>query len=573
MESIYKIDAVKSKEKSLFFISALFIFLTFTFISCQEDFLDLTPKDSYTEATVFDDPVLTEAFLNYAYRMVPHGFQEVSGILPLACVCDEGHAKGQVARTGPILLGNQTPSNMFSLDVWTGRGLSLEDDYYARNYKSYWIPIKQCNEFLEKTIGSKIEETLLTRMTGEAKTIRAYSYFRLICHYGGVPLITEPFTLDDNFKIPRNTYDEVMNFVISELDEAIDMLPLDYDAENMGRLTKGAAMAIKARALLFYASPLNNPSNDMTRWQKASDAAKAVIDLNKYELYPDYKELFTEKGGYNSEVIWGRPFKHILNYEVYLERRLYPNGSMGHGHCPPIQNLVDDYEMLSGKLPKNDPDYDPQNPYVNRDPRFYATIAYDGAPFLGRNLETFIPGGLDSFESPISSWNASETGYNMRKFITDDPIVDIGSGNTNPLWLWFRYAEVLLNYAEAEYFLGDEVTARQYLNMVRSRPGVNMPPVTEGGQALFDRIVNERRIELAFEEHRFFDVRRWKIATTVLSISHKRIYITKDLVTGKKTYEIKEHLPCHFNEWNYLSPIPLEEIEKNDLLVQNPGYN
>jgi len=569
MKRIHKINIYQIKNAAL--IGAFFTGMVFSLISCNEDFLELTPKDSYTEATVFDDGALAESFLNYAYRLLPHGFREVSSILPLAAAVDEAHAKGQVASYGPIILGNQSPSYLFVLDVWTGRGVSIND----RNYKNYWVPVKQCNEFIAKTKESDIEESLLTRMIGEAKVIRAYSYFMLISHYGGVPLIKEPFTLEDDFRIPRNTYDEVMNFVITELDEAIDMLPLSYESANMGRVTKGAAMAIKSRALLYNASPLNNTANDMVKWQKAADAAKAVIDLNIYSLYPDYKELFTEKGGYssnNKEFIWARPFNHLLEPEVYLERRIYPNGSMGHGHCPPIQNLVDDYEMISGKLPKDDPDYDPQNPYINRDPRFYATILYDGAPFVGRTLETFVPGGLDSFESPISSWNASETGYNLRKFVTDDKLVDIGAGNTNALWPWFRYGEILLNYAEAMYFLGKEPECREYLNKVRNRPGVQMPPVTDSGQALFNRIVNERRIELAYEEHRFFDVRRWKIATSVLSVSHKRMYITKDPVSGKKTYEIKEHLPAMFNERNYLSPIPLQEIEKNNMLEQNPGY-
>ncbi len=568
MKRKYRINKIISKGKGLFLMT-FFTGLIFAFTSCQKDFLDLTPKDSYTEATVFDDPALTESFLNYTYRMMPHGFREAGSILPLAGATDEAHVKGGAASFGPILLGNYNPSNMGVLDVWTGRGLSRTD----RNYANYWIPIKQANEFLVKTKDSKIDPELLTRMTGEAKTMRAYSYFKLISYYGGVPLITVPFELDDNFNVARSTYDEVLTFAITELDAAIDMLPVSYpSASYAGRLTKGAAMAIKARALLYAASPLNNPSNDQAKWQKAADAAKAVIDLGIYSLYPDYKELFTEKGGYNDEIIWARPFNHILEPEVYLERRIYPNGSMGHGHIPPTQNMVDAYEMNNGlRIDQAGSGYNPQNPYVDRDPRFYATILYDGAPFVGRTLETFIPGGLDSFESPISSWNASESGYNLRKFITDDHLVDIGAGNTNALWPYFRYAEVLLNYAEANYFLGNEEIAREYLNMIRSRQSVQMPAVTENGDALFERIVNERRVELAFEEHRFFDARRWKIAEEVFSVDHYRMYITKDAL-GNKTYEIKLHLPAHFYPYNYLVPIPLQEIEKNNLLVQNPGY-
>lgn len=566
MKRINKIDIFSTKDKNLTLVSVFFIGLIFTLWSCQDDFLEVTPKDSFTEAAVFEDPALLEAFVNYAYRMTPHGYQEHGGLLPLACMVDEAHSKGNVATVGQIILGNQRPDFLHALDVWTGSGQSRT----SRNYRSYWAPIKQCNEFLANVIDSDIDESLLTRMTGEIKTLRAYAYFRLISHFGGVPLATEPFSLDD-WQMPRNSYDEVMSFVLSELDEAIDMLPFSYTGNDIGRLTKGAAMAIKARALLYYASPLNNPDNDQTRWQAAADAAKAVIDLGEYELYPDYEGIFLEKTGWHSEIIWARPFIHITERQVYLERRLFPNGWLGHGHTPPTHNLVDDYEMITGNLPEDCPTYDPQNPYVNRDPRFYATILFDGAPFKERTLETFI-GGLDSFESPISSWNASETGYNMRKFI-DEEEDDIGSGNTNAPWIYIRYAEVLLNYAEAMYNLGDEDTAREYLNIVRSREGVEMPAVTDSGEALWDRIVNERRIELVFEEHRFFDVRRWKIATEVLSINHTRMRITKDPDTGEKTYEVLDHLPANFNEHNYLSPIPLQEIERNPMLEQNPGYN
>src|SRR5690606_28859952 len=145
-------------------------------------------------------------------------------------------------------------------------------------------------------------------------------------------------------------------------------------------------------------------------------------------------------------------------------------------------------------------------------------------------------------------------------------------GNSNAPWIYIRYAEILLNYAEAMYALGNEEVAREYINRVRSRPGVGMPPVTESGEELWDRLVNERRIELVFEEHRFFDVRRWQIAEDVLSIDHRRMSIHKDPVSGKKTYTVLEHIPANFEEHHYLAPIPLEEIQKNPLLEQNPGY-
>jgi len=331
-----RINIISFKAKRLILISALFAGLLFTFVSCQKDFLDIQPKNSLTEAAVFEDPALLESFVNYTYRMTPHGFAEVGGILPLATMVDEAHSKGNVASVGQILAGNARPDYMHALNVWTGGNLN------NRNYKSYWTPIKQCNEFLDKVSESEnIDHSLLTRMTGEIKALRAYAYFRLISHYGGVPLATKPFSVDD-WQIPRSSYDDVMSFILSELDEAIDMLPLSYSGNNVGRITKGAAMAIKARALLYYASPLNNQGNDLSRWQAAADAAKAVIDLNVYELYPDYQAIFQEKTGYHSEIIWARQFIHILRREVYIERRLFANGWRGHGHAPPIQNLVDD---------------------------------------------------------------------------------------------------------------------------------------------------------------------------------------------------------------------------------------
>jgi hypothetical protein len=199
---------------------------------------------------------------------------------------------------------------------------------------------------------------------------------------------------------------------------------------------------------------------------------------------------------------------------------------------------------------------------------------YDGAPFKGREVETFIPGGLDTREGPSGGWNATKTGYYLRKFI-DESITDpneINQGNSP--WIFFRYAEILLNYAEAKYFLGDEPTCREYINMVRSRPGVDMPPVTESGDALLTRLQHERQIELCFEEHRYFDVRRWKIAPVELNKLPKRMDIVKNLTTGVKTYTVNtmQQFTFVFTDKNYLVPIPQSEIDKNPLLVQNPGY-
>jgi hypothetical protein len=560
METIMKIvyNTLNKVLKS-FFLRTVILILAVQLGSCKKNILDTNPLDKFSDKVVWKDASLMETYINNTYRVLPHGFQ--FGTRRLFCLSDESKPRGS-ASYSVINAGNITPSSLGPLDYWVGT--SADPGYYKC--------ITQCNVFLANVKEADFDSTLKNRMVGEMKTLRAFSYFRLISFFGGVPLITEPFALEDNFDIPRNSYDECMDFVIKELDEAISLLPLDYDAKNMGRITRGAAMAIKSRALLYAASPLNNPSNDQGKWQKAADAAKAVIDLNKYQLYPDYKKMFMASGAYNSEMIWVRPFNHAVDPEtIGIELRFYTNGFNGFGQIEPLQNLVDQYETLNGKLPADDPDYDPQNPYVNRDPRFYATILYDGAPFKDRTIETFLPGGKDSKEGPVTPFNASESGYYVRKYI-DESISNPNYVNaSDPAWPFARYAEILLNYAEAEFHLGNEDVCREYINKVRSRPGVNMPPVTESGDALLKRLQNEDFIEFAFEAHRYFDVRRWKIAPDVLNEPAKGISITKES-NGNKIFKVFTIEERHFSDKNYLVPIPQSEIDKDSKLEQNPGY-
>jgi len=532
--------------------------------SCDSNVLNIEPSDRFSEENVWQDENLIEAYIANTYRNVPSGF--VYPLYNLSVITDELNARSN-AWSWAVNAGNLTADNLQRANFWS-------NDAANRNY---WTSISRVNRFMENIDRERdveIEEDVINRMIGEMRVIRAYSYFKLISLYGGVPLITSTFSLGDDFDVARDSYDDVMNFVITELDKAIDELPLgEYDAVNKGRITQGAAMAVKSRALLYAASPLNNPGNDMRKWQMAADAAKGIIDLGQYSLFDNYKSMFLEENIYNAEMIWQRPYNQLDNHEaVYVELSSYPNGYNGFGQIHPLQNLVDDYETVNGLLPEDDPEYDPQDPYVDRDPRFYATILHDGAQFKGREVETFLPGGLDSNEGPVSAWNATETGYYPRKFVNEE-ITNPSSNNMSQTpWTFFRYAEILLNYAEAMYELGDEDTAREYLNMVRSRPSVDMPDVTESGEALFDRIVNERRIELALEEHRWFDVRRWKIAPSVLNEDQTRMKITKN-PDGTKEYEIVFWKEANFNApRDYLLPIPQDEINKSSALEQNPGY-
>jgi hypothetical protein len=549
------INKLISKIKGIF--SICIIILLFGGLYSCDDFLEREPLDSISDAAVWVDISLVEAYVNYTYSLLHAGWYACSW---LDISSDDGY-------------GTEKPSAHL---IQRGEVTASNVGYLRYPWSWYWSQITYCNRFHANVAGENLDalksqdKDKINRMIGEMKFIRAYAYFRLLAFYGGVPLIKEPFILGEDFMVARNSYDEVLAFVINELDEAATLLPLSYSGDDLGRITKGAALAIKARALLYAASPLWNPGNDVSKWQKAADAAKAVIDLNLYSLHPDYKETFTEAGNFNEEIIWAYITNQGLKYsaEYRIERKMFPNGSQGWGHPSPSQNLVDCYETTNGLLPKDDPSYDAQDPWVNRDPRFYASILYDGAPFQGREIEVFLPGGADSPQGN-EGWNASWTGYYIRKYIDESILVPTNYDTSNPNWPYARYGEVLLNYAEAQFYLGNEDLTREYLNKIRSRPSVMMPDVTDTGADLEKRIRNERRIELYCEEHRFFDMRRWKIAPLD---SMYRINVYKDPVTGIKTKWITGFMVLNLPERMYLTPIPQSEIDKNPNLEQNPGY-
>lgn len=534
----------------------LLVIITSSFYSCDEDFLERTPLDAVSEANVWVDIPLTEAFVNRTYRTIRAGYQWNSRF---DIMSDDGYGT-EKGSAHLVQRGNVTPSNM---------------GYLRGPWNEFYETIRNANLFFSKIEGENLEilknqdEDRIKRMRGEMKFLRAYSYFRLLSLYGGVPLITEPFELGDDYLVPRDSYEDVLEFLVKELEEAATLLPPSYSGADLGRVTEGAALAIKSRALLYAASPLHNPNNDISKWQRAADAAKAVIDLGRYSLHPDYKELFTEEGNFSQERIWEYVLNQQLLYsgEYRIERKMFPNGSAGWGHPSPTQNLVDQYETQNGLLPENDPTFDPQDPYENRDPRFYASILYDGAPFQGRQIEIF-PGGLDSPDGP-EGWNASWTGYYIRKYIDESILRPTNTNSSNPNWIFIRYGEILLNYAEAQFYLGNEEVAREYLNMVRSRPSVDMPDVTASGQELKEKIRNERRIEFYAEEHRFFDMRRWKLDTDEFLY---RMNVRINESTGNKIYSITPFMDFDLPERMYLAPIPQDEIDKNPLLEQNPGY-
>lgn len=519
----------------------------------------MTPEDKLSERDVWNDPALTRAYMNAIYEQAFE--QGLYRNTQIGHATDELHSiKGSVFYY-IVQRAELTPDNVTTLNE------------YLNSWSLSFGLIRDINTFFEKIEDAPFDEATKQEMTGEMRYINGWIYANLIWRYGGVPIITDLFSLDDeDYSVTRDSYSDCVDFILGELDEAISLLPDKRSGDEVGLVSADAARALKARVLLYAASPLNNPENDLSRWQAASDAAEELIDT-RYILHDDYQRLFLDP---NDEVIHARYFTQANSHALSLQ--VGRNGDNGWGSDSPTQNLVDDYEMSNGEMPFDESGnvnpasgYDPQNPYADRDPRFYASILHDGAMWMGRETETFED-GRDSRTGPIAAWNGSMSGYYLKKYVQEE-IPPVGSSvqATTP-WIMFRYAEVLLNYAEAQFELGHEDIARDYLNMVRSRTGVEMPDVTAAGDDLREAIRHERRIELVFEGHRYFDVRRWMIAPETESGDLMGVIITMQ-GDGTKTYEPELLIEREWDDRLYRLPIPQAEIDRSlDALTQNPGY-
>lgn len=551
--------------KSKIFIGIVLL-CSLSMLSCKK-VLDKAPLDSYTDESVWKDLKLAEAFLNNIYNVLPSFTVDwgnsLNRSLALSSASDEAFTKfsdGYTCGVRNVLnKGLLSPDNAGNFDSW------------AKNYHH----IQNANILLSKIDNVPGDENIRKRLKGEATFLRAFAYFQLISDYGGVPLIKTPFDLNSNFKLNRNSFEECAKFISDELDVAAGLLPV---TAQRGRIGSPLALAIKARLLLYAASPLWNPTNDQAKWTAASAAAKAVIDLPGFSLYTgNYANLFTT---FNNELLGVRLSGYKGEWDPFtgVEMMCFPNGYHGWAVFAPTQDLIDAFGMGDGKF-INDAmsGYDPQNPYANRDPRFYANIIYDGRPtgnpafFSDRTTSQaqFYEGGYDS-DQGFDAWNNSLTRYAFRKYM-DTTFNFNTTTQTNKFWILARLGEIYLNYAEAEFNLGHEATAREYLDKIRMRAGINVP-LTETGTALRDRIRNERQIELCFEGHRYYDVRRWKIAETTENKPVRQVIITRNPSTGVKTYTYQTLEPRAFSIQHYLMPIPRTEINRTGL-QQNPGYN
>jgi len=365
-------------------------------------------------------------------------------------------------------------------------------------------------------------------------------------------------------------------------------LPKKYEStdSNFGRATQDASQALLSRLYLYAASPLFNPGNDKAKWQKAADAAEALLNSG-YSLHPDYTKLFNQpSGSANSELIFVRSFSTTNRHQAPMHNLNRRYGAYGGWWASngPSQNLVDDYDMINGepayiypggvKTVNPASGYDPQKPFANRDPRFDATVIHDESVYHGDKMEMWVAsdGNKWGYDSYKQSGDNPRTNYVLKKFMPGDGVTLSWQENyTNP-WVIFRLGEIYLNYAEAKFELGDEATCRTYLSKVRERVGMPAIPDDVTGEELRRRLYNERRIELAFEEHRYWDVRRWKIASEVENKPIFGLDIIKDVNTGVKKYVPIQLLQRKFEEKMYFLPIEANEILRNKGMEQNPGY-
>lgn len=528
--------------------SVLLLFL----VSC--DFLKFDYYDGpVTESQFWNLNNSARGQLNQGYSYLLDSYNVYDGAM-LAAGCDEA-----------VNSNLNSAVNIFNNGTWSP--LRTLNDVYTRNYNG----IRQVNVFLAHAKGASIiPATDIPRLRGEAFFLRAFFHFELMKRYGGIIIANKVYDSADNLDLPRNTFTETVNQILADCDSAILVLPLSttqYGDGDKGRATKAAALALKSRTLLYAASPLNNLSNDLTLWQKAAAVSKELIDSKAHSLYSNYSNIFNySAAAYNSEVI----FATAANARNDIETNNAPVSFAGAlGRTNPTQELVDAYEMKNG-FPITDPasGYDPKNPYANRDPRLALSIFYNGSTFKSTPIYTYV-GGKDAGDQSI---NGTKTGYYMAKFLSASATWNqVTNSTVRRPWVIFRYAEILLNYAEAQNeAVGPDASVYDAVNQVRKRAGMPNLPAGLTQAQMRERIRNERRVELAFEEHRFFDVRRWKIGNQILAKPVTGMKITLNGTTY--TYERVTVENRTFSEKNYWFPIPQSEIDKTTKLAQNEGW-
>lgn len=595
--------------KSNTILKGIVAFCGVLLVSGCSKYLDQVPNDRITIDEVFRKKGPTEQYLANVYSYVDDESDQWN-TFPWIGNSDEGDITWSKYTIYSLNIGN----------ISAGNALFEKWNQYYNGIRSATYFIRHIDENIE--IRSLNGQGMIDQYKAEARCLRAYYYFLLMRQYGPVVLMGDTLLAPDavaaDMQIPRSSFDECVNYVSNELDQAAAVLPLVPSNNGQssdlqyGRMTKGIALAIKSRLLLYAASPQYNGNTEMAgfksqdgqpfisqsydkeKWKKAADAAKAVMDLGQYSLYKDpggdvqksLQGIFFQ--AWNSEQIFVRKSNNLPNWDV----NSMPRQAGGWCGVGATQEQVDAYFMKDGKSIKESSLYSETgftdvngvsvyNMYLNREPRFYTDITYNNSIFQGGNMKSpapisFFVSGPNGKNGHPTDW--TKTGYLIRKNV--GPQTNAGSGGTGqkqerPIIL-FRLAEIYLNYAEAlnEYSPGNPDIVH-YVNLIRARAGI--PMYGEGADALpvpgsqaemRARIRAERRVELAFECHRWFDIRRWKIVADVMGDMHG-MNINKEGNDFYKRVVASSHL---FRPAYYWFPISQYEMDRARLMVQNPGW-
>jgi hypothetical protein len=616
-------------------ISAILIVSGVLIASCKKDFLNTKSVNLAPAETTWADPNLSTAYVTELYNGLSTGLLDQ---MNNDCLTD--NALYNFGKQD-MMEGNISPDHLGT----------VQDRY---EWGAMYTRIRSANIALENLAKAPLDSALVNRLKGETYFMRAYFYNQLLRYYGGIPLVKSSYSINSSdFTIARSSYSDCVTFILTDLDQAASLL--SNKSMDKGRATTDAAKALKVRVLTYAAStlhskgPINklitaiptgstqfkNPellayTDDDTvgRWQKVYNTAAPVVNSGKYgymlnlsapataaDGFTNYQNSYLSRNGGEAEIIFARYFSNAKDeWGAWYGRNNCTNGYHGWTSSEPTQNLVDDYEALDGTTgAAHDFSWsnpaDAATPYAHRDPRFYASIMYDGSPWKPRTADgagidpynelqfgTYQTGsaaspaayfGLDTRNGPIENWNGTRTGYAIRKFMDPNPaIVDQNTRSEVPS-PQIRFTEVVFNYIEACLHLSKEAEATTWLNRIRFRSG--MPAVAETGPALVKRYRRERNKEMLFEEQRFFDARRWMIAPTTLGNKVKIMKITGTLKAGKTvpiyryntdnynySYTVQEIDPGVENRaWAdkvYFPPISRDEMNKNGKLIQNPGY-